>query len=133
MHYLNTDGGSRGNPGPAAIAFVLKNDDGKVVESRGEPIGTATNNWAEYKALILGLKAALEMGVTELTIFMDSELVVKQIKGEYRVKDPNIALLYAQVIPLIQKFSQVKIQHVLRAKNKEADTIVNEVLDSHII
>lgn len=129
MFYLNTDGGARGNPGPAALGFLIKDATGNVVKSGGEYLGKTTNNCAEYKALIKGLTEALALGVKELTCYLDSELVVKHLTGEYRVKDSNLKSLFDQVKLLMDKLNEVKFVHVPRAKNKEADKIVNDVLD----
>ncbi len=124
---LYTDGGARGNPGPAGIGCVLQM--GTETVSKGEYIGEATNNVAEYKALRAGLKMALEKKVTHLDCFLDSELVVKQIRGEYRVKHPDMKALYDQVQELTRGFEVVSFQHVLRAKNKKADKLVNLAID----
>ncbi len=128
MHFLNTDGGARGNPGPSAIAFVLK-EGSVLVASEGEFIGTVTNNVAEYKALIKGLSFAKSLNVRELTCYMDSELVVKQLNGQYRVKDEDLKKLFKDVKVLLLAFKSVVFIHVPRSKNKEADKIVNTVLD----
>ncbi len=125
-----TDGGARGNPGPAGIGVVIK-DGGKTVKAYGEHIGVATNNQAEYKALISALQSAKEMGATEIQLFMDSELIVKQLKGEYRVRDAGLAPLYLKVHNLRAGFSKFFVSHVPREKNKEADKMVNEALDKH--
>lgn len=129
MHYLYTDGGARGNPGPSAIAYVLKGEAKDTLKSEGEYLGKATNNYAEYQALIKGLTAAEALGVKYLTCFLDSELVVKQLSGEYKVKDLRLKDLYAQVKVLEGRFDFVKYSYVPRTKNREADKMVNEVLD----
>ncbi len=129
MIYLNTDGGARGNPGPAAIGFVIRDEEGKVLKSGGEYIGKTTNNFAEYKALIKGLTEALELGKS-VSCSLDSELLVKQLNGEYKVKDPNLKDLFSRVQLLTKNFDQVKFSYVPRNKNKLADKIVNEVLDA---
>jgi ribonuclease HI len=126
---VNVDGGARGNPGPAAIAAVLATADGEILERRGETIGTATNNVAEYRALLLGIELARERGAAEVDLVGDSELVVKQVKGEYRVKDANLRPLHAQVRSALEGFERWSIRHVRREQNAEADRLVNETLD----
>ncbi len=125
---LYTDGGSRGNPGPAGIGYVLKIEGHEVIE-KGECIGKATNNQAEYQALVAGLKRARREKVAELKVFMDSELIVKQIKGEYRVKDVKLKPLFTEVEEVLAGFEQVSFKHVKRGKNKRADWLVNRALD----
>jgi ribonuclease HI len=124
------DGGARGNPGPAAIAAVVTDTDGAVVEERGERIGEATNNVAEYRALLLGIERARELGAVELELVGDSELVVRQVRGEYKVKDAGLKPLHAQVMQALGDFDEWSIRHVRREQNAEADRLVNEVLDS---
>jgi ribonuclease HI len=126
---LFADGGSRGNPGPAASGAVLVAPDGRILHEVGHFLGVATNNVAEWTALRLGLEAALEHGVASLAVRMDSELVVKQISGEYRVKHPDLQPLHQRVKSLLRKFSHVDIQHVRRKENALADAVVNRVLD----
>lgn len=126
---LYTDGGSRSNPGPSAGAFIICNLDNNVVEKSGFFIGTATNNQAEYQALVKGLQRAEKVGVKELTVHMDSELVIKQINGLYKIKNHSLQPLYQQVKKLEQSFKSIKFVHVPRALNKEADTEVNRILD----
>lgn len=125
-----TDGGARGNPGPAGIGVVIKSD-GKTVKAYGKYIGETTNNQAEYQALISALESAKVMGATEIQLFMDSELIVKQLKGEYRVRDAGLAPLYLKVHNLRAEFSKFFVSHVPREKNKEADKLVNDALDEH--
>ena len=125
---LYSDGGARGNPGPAGIGYVLTLAEGKVI-SRGEYIGETTNNVAEYQALRAGLKLAQIENVTHLQCFLDSELVVKQLNGAYRVKNLGMKVLYDDVQALVQQFQRVTFSHVLRAKNKAADKLVNAALD----
>lgn len=129
MFILHTDGGSRGNPGPAATGYLLY-EDGKLVDSGGDYLGTATNNFAEYTALISGLKMALKHDIQDLTCKLDSELVVNQLNGKYKVKHEAIKPLHAQVKELVVKFPKIVFTHVLRSENREADRIVNEVLDA---
>lgn len=127
---LFTDGGSRGNPGPAASGAVLLAPDGQILHEVGHYLGTATNNVAEWTAVEIGLQAALEHGVRRLAVRMDSELVVKQISGEYRVKHPDLQPLHRRVISLLRKFEHVDVKHVRRKENALADALVNRVLDA---
>ena len=127
---VNVDGGSRGNPGPAAIAAVVSDPDGEIVYSAGEPIGRATNNVAEYRALIFGIEQGKLLGATDLDLVGDSELVVKQIRGEYKVKDPNMKPLHAAAHEALKDLDSWSIRHVKRDLNAEADRIVNETLDA---
>jgi len=127
---LSTDGGARGNPGPAAYGYVLESEDGHVLDARGEPIGVATNNVAEYRGLIAGLEKALELGVTELEVVSDSELVVKQMEGEYKVKNEALRELNDRATDLAERLDKVAYIAVRRAHNELADRLVNEALDS---
>lgn len=127
---IHVDGGSRGNPGPAAIAAVLSNPEGEVVGDAKETIGVASNNVAEYKALLLGLETAREMGATEVEVVNDSELVQKQINGLYKVKHPDMKPLYAEAVKSLAGFSAWKVRSVPRAQNKDADALVNQALDA---
>jgi len=124
------DGGARGNPGPAAIAAVVTTPEGEPVESVGEAIGRATNNVAEYRALLLGIERARALGASELDLVGDSELVVKQVKGEYRVKDGGLRPLHAEVRRALEPFERWSIRHVRREQNADADALVNETLDA---
>ncbi|MGD0473682.1 MAG: ribonuclease HI family protein [Candidatus Velthaea sp.] len=124
------DGGSRGNPGPAAAGAVVTDDCGTVVREIGTFLGVTTNNVAEWTGLISGLQAALELGADEIVIRLDSELVIKQITGVYRVKHPNMVPLHAQAKALLKKFRHVDIKHVPRRENAAADAVVNAVLDA---
>ena len=126
---LFTDGGSRGNPGPAAFAFVLEAHDGTVLDARGEAIGVATNNVAEYAALVAGLERAVEVGVDELEVVSDSELLVKQMRGEYRVKNQALQDLFLDASHLARKVGRVTYTAVRREHNELADSLVNEALD----
>ena len=128
---LFSDGAARGNPGPAAAGAVLKNGKGEVVAEISEYLGETTNNQAEYQALRLGLEKALELNVRRLHVFLDSELVVKQLKGDYKVKHPDLIPLYQKVKTHLQKFSSFTIAHVYREKNKEADRLANLAIDGH--
>ena len=126
---LFTDGGSRGNPGPAAYAFVLEAEDGTVLDARGESIGVATNNVAEYSALVAGLERAIETGVGELEVVSDSELMVKQMRGEYRVKNRDLQALFLEASRAARELGRVTYTHVRREHNELADRLVNEALD----
>jgi ribonuclease HI len=127
---VHVDGGARGNPGPAAIAAVVSDAGSEVVDSVAEVIGRATNNVAEYRALILGIERATALGATELEIVGDSELVVKQVRGEYRVKNPDMKPLHAAATAALDRLDGWSIRHVRREQNAEADRLVNEVLDA---
>jgi ribonuclease HI len=127
---LSTDGGSRGNPGPAAYGYVLESEDGPVLDARGEAIGTATNNVAEYRGLIAGLESALERGIDELEVVSDSELLVKQMQGEYKVKNETLRTLHHEAAELADDLKRVSYTAVRRAHNELADRLVNEALDS---
>jgi ribonuclease HI len=126
---LYTDGGSRGNPGPAASAFVLEADDGTVLDARGETIGVATNNVAEYRALVAGLERAAEAGVDQLEVVSDSELLVKQMRGEYKVKNAVLRELSLEAARLARHMGKVTYRAVRREHNELADRLVNEALD----
>jgi len=128
---IYTDGGARGNPGPAAGAGVIIASDGKVVEELSEFLGTTTNNVAEYRALAMTLRRAKELGCERVTVHMDSELIVRQLNGLYRVKDTKMLELYSEVRRLLREFSDWKAVHVPRRENKHADELVNAVLDAH--
>jgi dinuclear metal center YbgI/SA1388 family protein len=129
-HHLYTDGGSRGNPGPAGIGAVLLTASGTVVEELGDFIGKATNNVAEYQALLAGLELALDRGVERLDVFLDSELVVRQVNGQYKVKDAGLKPLHAQACLLLSRFHEVDVKHVRREQNAEADRLVNQAIDA---
>lgn len=127
-----TDGGARGNPGPAAAGIVIKNESGKILAAYGEYLGEQTNNYAEYSALISGLKKAKELGATEVDCILDSELVTKQMKQEYRVREATLQKLFIQAYNASTAFKKITYRHVLRHNNKEADKMVNEILDKRI-
>ena len=127
---LSTDGGARGNPGPAAFAYVLEGDDGTLLDAHGATIGVATNNVAEYRALTAGLAKAVELGVTELEVVSDSELLVKQMRGEYRVKNDALRTLSLEAARLGRQVGTVDYRHVRRHLNELADRLVNEALDA---
>ena len=124
------DGGARGNPGPAAAGAVLFDEGGDVLREVGEYLGTATNNVAEWRALIAGLEAAIELGIDDLDVRMDSELVVRQVNGIYRVKHPDLIPLSEKARRLLRKFARFTVQHVRRKDNAAADAVVNQVLDA---
>jgi probable phosphoglycerate mutase len=127
---LSTDGGARGNPGPAAYGYVLEAEDGTVLAAHGKAIGTATNNVAEYRALIAGLKKALELHVDEVDVVSDSELLVKQMRGEYKVRKPALRELSAEASELARQLRAVSYTAVRREHNELADRLVNEALDA---
>jgi len=126
---VNVDGGARGNPGPAAIGVVLRDGGGEVLEEVGETIGQATNNVAEYKALLRGIDLAAAQGASELELIGDSELVVRQVEGRYKVKNAGIKPLHEEVKRALQEFDSWSIRHVRRAENADADRLVNQALD----
>ena len=126
---VNVDGGARGNPGPAAIGVVVRDADGEVLEEYGERIGRATNNVAEYKALLRGIELAAAHGGGELELIGDSELVVRQVEGRYKVKDATMRELHAEVKRRLEGFDAWSIRHVRRAENADADRLVNQALD----
>lgn len=128
---IYTDGGSRGNPGPAATGVVIKNAKNKTLASYGEYLGEQTNNYAEYAALISGLKKAKELGATEVECILDSELITKQMRLEYKVKEPMLQKLFIQAYNAAARFKKITYRHTLRAGNKEADNEVNKTLDEH--
>ena len=127
---LSTDGGARGNPGPAAYGYVLEVEDGHVLDARGKAIGVATNNVAEYSALVAGLQSALELGVEELEVVSDSELLVKQMRGEYKVKNAALRELWVRAQELAGQLGSVRYTAVRREHNELADQLVNEALDA---
>lgn len=126
---VNVDGGARGNPGPAAIGVVVRDGSG-VLEEVGETIGEATNNVAEYKALLRGIQLAAERGATELELVGDSELVVRQVEGRYKVKNAGMKELHEEAKRALRNFDSWSIRHVRRAENADADRLVNEALDA---
>ena len=131
MITLYTDGGSRGNPGKAACAFVVLNDKDEVVFSSGKYLNICTNNQAEYNGLIEGLRYLVKEGIKDVTVRMDSELVIKQVRGEYKVKDANIKLLIAEINSILPLFEHITFNHIPREENDKADLIVNEILDKY--
>ena len=127
---LYTDGGARGNPGPAAFAYVLEAEDGTVLDARSEAIGIATNNVAEYRAVLAGLAKAAELSVAEVEVVSDSELLVKQMTGEYRVKNAALRELSLEATRLARRLDGVRYTAVRREQNELADRLVNEALDA---
>ena len=123
------DGGSRGNPGAAAWGVAVVDEAGECVERHGEAIGRATNNVAEYHGLLGALRVAVERGASDVRLLADSELIVKQLKGVYRVRHPDLQPLYRQALALIERFDSFSIEHVRRERNKDADRLVNRILD----
>ena len=128
--FIYTDGGARGNPGPAAGAGVIIDADGEVLAEVTDYLGVTTNNVAEYRALILSLQRALDIGCSRVAIKMDSELVVKQLAGAYRVKDAKMVPLHAEARRLLSRFASHSVEHVSRSENRHADKLVNAVLDA---
>ncbi len=126
----HTDGGARGNPGPAAAGIVIENDSQQTLFHGGYYLGRTTNNVAEYRAIILGLEQAQKLGASQVDLFSDSELIVKQLKGQYKVKNANLKPLYEQVRELIAALKTFSVRHVYRENNSEADRLVNEALDA---
>ena len=127
---LYTDGGARGNPGPAAYGYVLEAEDGTLLAAEGEAIGVATNNVAEYRGLLAGLTRAIELAVPEVEVRSDSQLMVKQMKGEYRVKNEALRVLSIEAARLARQLDHVEYVHVMRERNELADRLVNEALDA---
>ena len=125
---INFDGGARPNPGPAAIGVVLRDADGKVVEAVGEKIGEATNNIAEYRALLRGIELAVEHGATDLEVIGDSQLVVRQIEGAYKVKKPQLKPLHEQALSALAELDNWEIRHVMREENAAADDLAGQAL-----
>lgn len=124
-----TDGGARGNPGPAGIGAVIYNNKKEKLVEISKYLGETTNNQAEYRALIIALKKAKDLGAKELDIFLDSELVVKQLNREYKVKNKDLAPLFLEVYNLSLNFSKITFTHIYREKNQEADRLANEAMD----
>jgi queuosine biosynthesis protein QueD len=127
--YLYVDGASRGNPGPAAIGILILNSEGKRLKEISRLIGEATNNVAEYEALLFGLREVLKMGISKVIIHTDSELLAEQLRGEYRVKSPKLRKLFTQATSLLEKFSSYEVRKVEREENIEADALANQALD----
>ncbi len=129
---LFTDGGARGNPGPAGIGIVLLDEHNKVVYEHCDYLGKKTNNEAEYTALLTGLQLSAKQNVRELNCYLDSELVVKQLRGEYKIRNHNLKLFFDQIKEFEPYFSQISYNHVKREKNKRADELVNLAIDNHV-
>ena len=127
---LSTDGGARGNPGPAAYGYVLETEDGTVLAAHGEAIGVATNNVAEYRGLVEGLRKAAELQVDELEVVSDSELLVHQMRGDWKVKNEALRELWSEANDLERKLGKVSYRAVRREQNELADSLVNEALDA---
>ena len=127
---LHVDGGARGNPGPAAIGVVVSSPEGEVLDEVAETIGVATNNVAEYRALLRGLERAHTLGASEVEIVNDSELVAKQLTGAYKVKNPAMKPLHAEAIAALRRFDGWRVRSVPRAQNARADELVNQALDA---
>jgi ribonuclease HI len=126
---VHVDGGARGNPGPAAAACVITAPDGQLVDERAQLLGSVTNNVAEYRAVLLGLARASELGADEVEVIGDSELIAKQIQGLYKVKHPSMRPLYLEAMEALRAFDSWSIRTVPRAQNAEADALVNAALD----
>ncbi len=128
---IYADGGSRGNPGPSATGVVIKDIAGNILASYGEYLGVQTNNFAEYSAIISGLKRAKSLGATEIECILDSKLVVEQLNGKWKVKHPMMQKLFVKAYNELQNFNKVTIRHIMRTGNKEADAEVNKILDKY--
>jgi ribonuclease HI len=126
---VHVDGGARGNPGPAAAACVISSPDGEILGEHAQLLGKQTNNVAEYRALLLGLARAGELGATEIDVIGDSELIAKQVKGIYKVKHPAMRPLYLEAMQALKTFDRWSIRTVPRAQNADADALVNAALD----
>jgi ribonuclease HI len=126
---LHADGGARGNPGPAGIGIVLRDDDGAVIAEVARGIGRDTNNVAEYTALITGLELALERGVTHLDVHLDSELVVQQVQGRWRIRNDRLRALAVRARELLGRYEEARVSHVPRALNEGADALANQGMD----
>jgi ribonuclease HI len=129
---VNVDGGARGNPGPAAVGVVVRDPDGEILVERAESIGRTTNNVAEYRALLLGIATGRELGGTELELVGDSELIVRQIEGRYKVKDATLRELHAEAMRELSQLDRWSIRHVKRSHNADADRLVNAALDGAV-
>ena len=130
---LHADGGARGNPGPAGIGVVLEDETGEVIAEIAAGIGEATNNVAEYSALIAGLELALERGVTRIDVLMDSELVVSQMKGEWKIKNDRLRALAVRARSLLNRFEEGSMRHVRRELNADADKLANQGMDAAML
>jgi len=128
---IYSDGGARGNPGPAAIGVVIEDESGQPIKKISKYIGETTNNQAEYLAILAGLKYAKDLKPEKTTCYLDSELVVKQLNGEYKIKDSDLAEIFIKIWNLMHEFKQIEFKHIPREKNKSADRLVNLALDRH--
>lgn len=126
---INADGAARGNPGPAAIGVTIKDNKGNLITSISRRIGRTTNNQAEYRAIIAGLEKAVKLGVKQVKVYSDSELVVKQINGRYRVKNTSLRILYENVVKLAGSLERFSIEHIPRSRSTEVDNLANKALD----
>jgi ribonuclease HI len=131
--HVASDGAARGNPGPAGIGAVVTNDDGEVLARVAEGIGVATNNVAEYRAAIEGLRAAADLGADEVVLKADSRLLIEQLRGKFRVKNPTLQVLHAQAREQLRRFQRVRLIHVARELNKAADKAANEGVDAWLM
>lgn len=129
---INTDGGARSNPGPAGAGVVIRDEKNLIIAEHKKYLGEQTNNFAEYQALIMALSEAVKLGADTLRINMDSELIVRQMQGKYKIKEPTLKLLAGEVFKLMNQFKNVEFHHVYREQNKEADKLVNEAIDEAI-
>jgi ribonuclease HI len=129
---VHVDGGSRGNPGPAAAAAVLSTPDGEVLDEAARTLGTVSNNVAEYRGLLLGLERAAALGATEVEVINDSELIAHQVTGRYKVKHPDMKPLHAEALQALGGFERWSIRPVPRAQNADADALVNQALDGEL-
>lgn len=127
-----SDGAARGNPGPAGAGAVLLSPDGEVVERLGKYLGRQTNNVAEYRGLLLGLSRAFELGAREVEVVSDSELMIRQLQGRYQVKSPNLLPLWEEAMDLLSRFQAVRLVHVLREQNRDADEMSNRAIDEKL-
>lgn len=130
---VNTDGGARGNPGPAGLGVVIRNEDRVIVKEFGEFLGNQTNNFAEYSALIRALEESKNLSATHVDVRMDSELIVRQMNGQYKIKEPTLQVLAQKVLNLKKDFASVTFTHVRRELNKDADRMVNEGIDKALL
>jgi ribonuclease HI len=128
---IYTDGGARGNPGPAATGIVIKNEQGDLLASYGEYLGEQTNNFAEYSGIISALQKASDLGVSEAECFLDSKLVVEQLNGKWKIKEPTLQKLFVKAYNASAKLKKVTYKHIYREDNKEADALVNQTLDKN--
>ncbi len=126
---INTDGGARGNPGPAGLGVVIKNEDGEVIATIARYLGKMTNNQAEYRAIVAGIHKAKDLGAEEVDFYLDSELAVKQLNREYKVRNKDLQPLFVEIYNQSLGFKKVKFHHVRREFNKEADALANEAMD----